>query len=462
MLSLVPFHSLGDQLRCVLSRTALACCVAVVASAAAEVVLAAEKGLPRADELLDRYVKATGGKDAYAGLRNRIEEITIESVNSGMTFSMTAFYARPDKAYFLIEADAIGKIERGTNGDVAWESSSTAGPLIKKGAERDDLLRSAVFDRITQWRKLFKKAECVGVESIDGKSCYEVVLTPETGEPETHYYDTKSNLISKAEATVQAAVPYELFFSDYREVDGVLFPHKFRRVSMGQETLITIDSIKHNVDIPPDRFELPDDVTALLAENTPDLRQLNIESFEKVFSIVHDHYWDPKFGGLDWQAVGDELRPQIMKASTLPEARAILHEMISRLKLSHFAIIPMDSQKDIKRPKNDGAPGGETGIDARVIEGKALVTSVAEGSSAERVGVRPGWAIIRVNDFDVVASLKKLDRELPDTPSKRVKMAGGMVVRVRSGVGESVAVTFRNGDGDLVNLTIPFERAARP
>jgi carboxyl-terminal processing protease len=205
-----------------------------------------------------------------------------------------------------------------------------------------------------------------------------------------------------------------------------------------------------------DRSNLPDDVQAPASKNKVDPRQLNIESFERVWSIVNDQYWDPKFGGLDWQAVGDELRPQIMKASTLPEARAILRDMISRLKLSHFAIILTDSRKETKRPKNDGAPGGETGIDARVIDGKALVTSVAEGSSAERVGVRPGWEIIRINDFDVVASLKKLDRELPDTPSKRVKMTGGMVVRVRSGVGESVAVTFRNGKGDLVNLTIPF------
>jgi|GEM_PF-1563818 len=288
---------------------------------------APEDELPKAEQILDTYVRVTGGKAAYASLRNRIEETTIEFVDSGMTFSMIAFYARPDQAYFLIEGETIGKMEKGTDGDVAWESSPTAGPVIKKGAERADMLRSAAFDRITQWRRLFEKAECVGIESIDGKPCFKVVLTPEIGDPETHYYNRKSSLISN---------------------------------------------------------------------------------------------------------------------------------MISRLELSHFAIIPTDSQKEGKRASNVGAPGGETGIDARVIESKALVTSVAEGSAAERVGVRPGWEIIRINDFDVVARLKALDRELPDTPSKRVKMAGEMVVRVRSGVGESVSVTFRNGEGDLADLTIPF------
>ena len=69
---------------------------------------------------------------------------------------------------------------------------------------------------------------------------------------------------------------------------------------------------------------------------------------------------------------------------------------------------------------------------------------------------RPGWEIIRINDYDVVASLQKLDHQLPETPSKRVKMAAGMIIRVRSGVGESVAITFRNGDGELVDLPIPF------
>ncbi|MCP4047881.1 MAG: hypothetical protein GY732_18055 [Gammaproteobacteria bacterium] len=190
------------------------------------------------------------------------------------------------------------------------------------------------------------------------------------------------------------------------------------------------------------------------ANTTADLRQLNIESFDVVFNIIQDRFWDPGFGGLDWQAVGDELRPQIMKTSTLPEARAILRDMISRLNLSHFAIMPAVDQNTAKRSGNLGGQGGVTGIDARVLDGKALVISVAEGSTAERVGVKTGWEIIRINDFDVVASLKKLDSELPDTPSKRVKMTGEMVVRARSGVGKSVAITFRNGEGDLVKLKI--------
>ena len=415
-----------------------------------------EDELPEAEQVLDTYVQVTGGKDAYAKLRNRVEEATVESVGSAAAISMTAYYARPDKAYFLIEVETLGKIEQGTNGGIAWESSPMTGPVIKEGAERERMLRLAKFDRATRWRKLFKKADCIGVEPIDDQPCYKVVMTPEIGEPETHYYDKKSGLLRKIEEIAPAAEPFELFFSDFREVDGVLFPYELRRVSMGQVTIFTIESIEHNVELPADRFELPDDVQSLLTEDEPDLRQLNLEAFERVWSIVNDQYWDPEFGGLDWQAVGDELRPRIMAASTQSEVLSILRDMVSRLKLSHFAIIPKSVPAEREKPRNVGASGGETGIDARVIGGKALVTTVDKDSSADRAGVRRGWEIVRIDEFDVVANLEKLDRELPDTPSKRVKMTGEMVIRVRAGVGESVAITFRNGEGELVDLTIPF------
>ena len=62
-------------------------------------------------------------------------------------------------------------------------------------------------------------------------------------------------------------MPIEIEFGDYKRVDGVLFSHKATRKSSGQEVLVITKSIEHNVDIPADRFNLPDDVKALVEEN---------------------------------------------------------------------------------------------------------------------------------------------------------------------------------------------------
>ena len=47
-------------------------------------------------------------------------------------------------------------------------------------------------------------------------------------------------------------------------MDGVLFPHKVRRVGGGQEILILTERIDHNVKMPADRFKLPDDIQAIV------------------------------------------------------------------------------------------------------------------------------------------------------------------------------------------------------
>ena len=117
------------------------------------------------------------------------------------------------------------------------------------------------------WRKLYKKAECVGVETVADKPCYKIVLTPEEGKPETRYYDKESNLVVKTELILElpaGAIPFESYASDFKRVDGILMPHKARIVVMGSERVMTVDSIEHNVKMPKDRFRLPEDIQVLV------------------------------------------------------------------------------------------------------------------------------------------------------------------------------------------------------
>src|SRR2546421_10348916 len=80
---------------------------------------------------------------------------------------------------------------------------------------------------------------------------------------------------------------------------------------------------------------------------TPAERQLNLDSFEKVWQTVRDKHWDPKINGVDWQAVHDELRPKVEAAKTTGESRAVMSEMLDRLKQTHFGILPADVYSEI-------------------------------------------------------------------------------------------------------------------
>src|SRR5207248_2478400 len=73
---------------------------------------------------------------------------------------------------------------------------------------------------------------------------------------------------------------------------------------------------------------------------TKEQRDKNLESFEMVWKTILDSHYDPKLGGLDWQAVHKELKPRIEKADSMSDARNVMRDMLNRLGHSHVAIVP--------------------------------------------------------------------------------------------------------------------------
>ncbi len=159
-----------------------------------------------------------------------------------------------------------------------------------------------------------------------------------------------------------------------------------------------------------------------LAELSAEQKQLNVDSFEKVWTTVRDKHWEKKPGGLDWKAVHDELRPKIDKAQTMDEARDIMRDMLGRLKQTHFGIFPADVYKDV----DEAVKGeGSAGIDLRVLDGQAVVTSLDPGSPAEKAGVKPGWVIKSVNGKELQPLIRRLksDATLHELQVDRVLLA---------------------------------------
>jgi hypothetical protein len=229
---------------------------------------AAAAAPPKADVILDRYVEATGGRAAYQKIHNEVASGTMEFVGKNVKATITSYKAEGGKSYNEVEIPGAGKIEQGTDGQVAWESSALQGPRIKQGEERAAAFREA--DLSGDWRKLYKKVELAGEEDVDGAACYKVILTPDEGKPETRYYDKKTHLLVKASKIVKTAmgeIPADITLSDYKAVDGILSATKVRQSAIGQTFLITINSIQYNVEMPKNRFDLPGDVKTLLGKS---------------------------------------------------------------------------------------------------------------------------------------------------------------------------------------------------
>jgi carboxyl-terminal processing protease len=164
------------------------------------------------------------------------------------------------------------------------------------------------------------------------------------------------------------------------------------------------------------------------------------ESFEIVWQTVDKSFYDPNFNGVDWKAVHDRYAPRVALANSDHELYALLQLMVNELHQSHFWIIPPEAIPKLL-PKHDGdedkdadetdANGDKTepetpldrikqrlterlstgiGIDLRVIDGSVLISRVEPGSPAARAGLRPGFAISKVDGkplSEVIAQIQK-------------------------------------------------------
>lgn len=229
----------------------------------------AQQPLPSGDTIVDKYIEVTGGKAAYEKIHSTIATGTMEMGAMGIKGKLTIYQAEPALMLSEVTIEGIGKIQEGSDGMVAWSLSAVQGPRLKEGEEKAEALREAQVHGDTNWRDHFKTAETVGVETVEGKECYKVVLTPKEGSPQTRYYDKATNLLLKTARTVKSPMgelTVESISSDYRKEGDILTAHKVTQKVAGQEVTMTLEGIQYNADIPKDKFGLPDEIKALVAK----------------------------------------------------------------------------------------------------------------------------------------------------------------------------------------------------
>ncbi|HYK92391.1 MAG TPA: hypothetical protein VE398_26755 [Acidobacteriota bacterium] len=226
-----------------------------------------DASLPSAPEILDKYVEATGGKAAYDRIHTIYSRGTFSVLGTGIHGNLSSYEAEPGKSLSILDIPGGERIQEGTNGNVAWVVSTQDGARLKEGEERATALREATFNSKVYWRKLYPVTECAGIEAVNGDACFKVVLKPAAGKPITQYYDTKSFLLTKSVIllnTPTGEVPSENFYTDYRQVNRILFPHSLNHRVGREEIVVVIDAIECNADVPWYRFDLPEEVRALL------------------------------------------------------------------------------------------------------------------------------------------------------------------------------------------------------
>jgi carboxyl-terminal processing protease len=126
--------------------------------------------------------------------------------------------------------------------------------------------------------------------------------------------------------------------------------------------------------------------------------------FETVWGTVNATFFDPDFGGLDWEAVHDRYEPLILAAEDDETFYWLLNQMLWELKISHTAVGPAEAWPAVEPVIFEP---GAIGIDLRLLkEGstgneQVVITRLDAGSPAEQAGLRLGYILQSIEGVPV-------------------------------------------------------------
>jgi CubicO group peptidase (beta-lactamase class C family) len=239
-----------------------------------EVPLLPGEKLPMGEDIIKRSIEQIGGHQTLAKARNRLTKAALQmkTFGPGISGSVISYEARPNKWYVKSEILGLCTVQQGSNGQVVWEMNSITGARVLSGREKAAMLLATSFD-ISNYKELCQTIACVGKAEIEGQMCYKVVFTSKLGSvPFTRYFAIASGVPLKTDYTIEkekTRIGVETWDSDFKPVDGILYPHHCRTKAMNVITEIYVKSIQHNVQIPPGQFDVPEPVKKIL-DRAPD------------------------------------------------------------------------------------------------------------------------------------------------------------------------------------------------
>jgi carboxyl-terminal processing protease len=125
-----------------------------------------------------------------------------------------------------------------------------------------------------------------------------------------------------------------------------------------------------------------------------------LENFDILWEAIDRNYSFFVHKGIDWQEVKSRYRPRVERVKTTKDFYRLMHQFVMELRDFHSWLC---NYKDVPTLGRFSPQ-----MSTRLIEGKAVVTDVVEGSEAYEEGLRPGAVITGVDGLSVKAKAEKI------------------------------------------------------
>jgi tetratricopeptide (TPR) repeat protein len=215
--------------------------------------------LPSVDEVLKKYVEAAGGAAAINAVKSRVVKGTVDVVGVSRGGPFEIYSVAPDKAMMVMPSGSIGDLKIGYNGRVGWSQIGKTVRMLQ-GVELATLKEDCDFYGVLRIKDYYSKVALAGKSKIGYREVYVIELSKGTGPVDRLYVDPQTYLPVRLNTTRVIngnSVPIEVYFDDWREVNGLKIPFTMSQTMSRLTMTFTIKEVLDNVPIDAKIFERP-------------------------------------------------------------------------------------------------------------------------------------------------------------------------------------------------------------
>lgn len=225
----------------------------------------------QAEDIIQKYSDAVGGKEKLAGLKTLKMEGNIEVAQApGQAFGFTMLRKSPNKMKLVMDIMGQQIIPQAYDGEVGWTINPFAGSAEPQKLPEDQMAsmkdNAAFDDPFVFFREKGYTVTYEGTGEAEGVSCHILKLVKpgeagEEGSTTLCYFDAETYLqmMLKQKDTQMDGQEVEIVFSDYQDIgDGVIMPFGMETRMQGQSIMkMSFTAISANPEISDSEFAFP-------------------------------------------------------------------------------------------------------------------------------------------------------------------------------------------------------------
>jgi hypothetical protein len=207
---------------------------------------------PTALEIVERFIQAVGGRDAWLKTKTQYAAGTLEVMGSDNKITVEIYAKAPNLGLTIMKMGNKIITRFGFDGEKGWIQTQDGKieddpPEKQAGQKRDSDLY-----KYLHFKEHFPDSKVIGIKEVEGAKAYLIEATP-AGEkfPEWLYFDVRTGFLllrdtghedGEGKRTVDLVYSY-----DYGEVDGIKLPFRLRILQGDTTILAKLTNVKNNL-----------------------------------------------------------------------------------------------------------------------------------------------------------------------------------------------------------------------